>query len=300
MEEFILVVALVLVLIVLWKQPKQTKTKEGFKSSVGESGKGEKGGNKSGIALLMRKPIDLMLWLEHHRKAGIDKFYIRLEDSPGIAAFLKSQKDVWFEEAESDKENNYTTLQKRQIDFVNKILPMARKDGLDWLFHTDADELLEGDIRSVLGNIPTNKKVGKMKNAEAVYSEDEPTCFSTKKFIRCDKGGPCTAYVNGKGCGRTEPGVQLAGPHDFVYTSAPNSVYDIPFEDLHVLHYDSCTLGSWMEKFTHLSKNAKLDDIVFGYYKQSIEAAKEAAKVYREHKMREDMKPEWSYERPKL
>ena len=176
---------------------------------------------------------------------------------------------------------------------------MARKDGLDWLFHTDADELLEGKIRTVLGNIPAEKKVGKLKNAEAVYSEDEPTCFSSKKFIRCDKGGPCTAYVNGKGCGRTIEGVQLAGPHDFTYSGpgSVNAVYDIPFEDLHVLHYDSCTLGSWMEKFTHLSKNAKLDDIVFGYYKQSIEAAKEAAKVYKEHKMRTDMQKEWTYER---
>ncbi len=288
--EFILLVAIMLVLIALWKQPKKSET-EPFQS-LGKQ-------NRSGIALLMRKPIDLMLWLEHHRKAGIDKFYIRLEDSPGVAAFLKSQKDVWFEEAESDKENNYTTLQKRQIDFVNKILPMARKDGLDWLFHTDADELLEGNIRTVLGTIPAEKKVGKLKNAEAVYSEDEPTCFSSKKFIRCDKGGPCTAYVNGKGCGRTIEGVQLAGPHDFTYSGpgSESAVYDIPFEDLHVLHYDSCTLGSWMEKFTHLSKNAKLDDIVFGYYKQSIEAAKEAAKVYKEHKMRTDMDKEWTYER---
>ena len=292
--EFILLVAIVLVLIMMWK----SKGVEPFENSQKVPKKGKV---KSGVALLMRKPIDLMLWLEHHRKAGIDKFYIRLEDSPGIAAFLKSQKDVWFEEAESDKENNYTTLQKRQIDFVNKILRMARKDGIDWLFHTDADELLEGNIRTVLSNIPPEKKVGKLKNAEAVYSDDEPTCFSTKKFIRCDKGGPCTAYVNGKGCGRTIEGVQLAGPHDFTYNgpNSENAHYDIPFEDLHVLHYDSCTLGSWMEKFTHLSKNAKLDDIVFGYYKQSIEAAKEAAKVYKEHKMREDMQPDWTYTREK-
>ncbi len=291
--EFILLVAIVLVLIALWKQPHHSSraatqaNTEGFQSNQS---------SKSGIALLMRKPIDLMLWLEHHRKIGIDKFYIRLEDSPGIAAFLKTQKDVWFEEAESDKENNYTTLQKRQIDFVNKILPMARKDGIDWLFHTDADELLEGSVRSVLSKIPPEKKVGKLKNAEAVYGEEEATCFSSKKFIRCDKGGPCTAYVNGKGCGRTVEGVFLAGPHDFGY-NGEGGVYEIPFEDLHVLHFDSCTLGSWMEKFTHLSKNAKLDDIVFGYYKQSIEAAKQAEKVYKEHKMRKEIPEEWSYER---
>jgi hypothetical protein len=255
---------------------------------------------KLAIAALMRKPIDLMLWLEHHRKAGVYRFYIRLEDSPGVAAFLKTQPDVDFVEAESDPENNYTTLQKRQIAFVNEMLVKARADGVDWVFHTDVDELLEGDLIGTLSALPAEIKVGKLQNAEAVYDEEEPTCFSAKKFIRCgEKGAPCKAYVNGKGVGKTEEGVTLLGPHDFAYKGQLGgpATQKIPFDSIHVLHYDSCTIGSWLEKFQHLSKAAKLQDIVFPYYKQSMEAAKKATEVYRENKVDVKMAPEWTYTR---
>jgi hypothetical protein len=54
-------------------------------------------------------------------------------------------------------------------------------------------------------------------------------------------------------------------------------------------------VGTWLEKFKHMSKNAKMDDIVFPYYHKSIEAAKTAVGVYKEHKMREDISPEWTH-----
>jgi hypothetical protein len=252
-----------------------------------------------GIAVLMRKPTDVGLWFEHHRKAGITRFYVRLEDSPGVAAFLKSQDDIFLEEGESDPENNYTTFQTRQKEFVNKVLPMAKADGVEWLFHIDVDELLEGDLAAALALVPKEQVIGKLKNAEAVYQDSEPTCFSAKKFIRCDKGGPCTAYINGKGVARPVEGVTLGGPHDFVYKGKVDPVvtYQIPFDDLHVLHYDSCTLGTWLEKFAHMSKKAKLDDIVFPYYKKSIEVAVKAKELYKENKMREDMDAAWTYTR---
>lgn len=289
-----------ILLLLIWRTKQSTTVSLCQQESVNPNTKSPV---KVAIAALMRKPIDIMLWLEHHRKeAGMYRFYIRLEDSPGVAAFLKTQPDVWFVESESDRENNYTTLQKRQIEFVNMVLPMARNDGVDWVFHTDVDELIEGNAATVLGSLPANTLVGKVENAEAVYSEEEPTCFSAKKFIRCSAGGPCTAYVNGKGCGRTVEGVELIGPHDFGYKGKiDNDVTKrIPFDDLHVLHYDSCTIGSWLEKFQHLSKSAKLDEIVFPYYKKSIEAAQKAVTVYKEHKMDtgKEMNPAWTYTRP--
>lgn len=254
---------------------------------------------KIAIAVMMRKPTDVALWFEHHRQIGISRFYVRLEDSPGVASFLRTQSDVYFEEGVSDTENNYTNQITRQRDFVNKMMPKARKDGMEWVVHIDVDELLEGDVLKTLGDIPATLLIGKLKNAEAVYREGEPTCFSSKKFIRCDKGGPCTAYVNGKGIGRTVEGVTLGGAHDFVYRGKVDPVvtYQIPFDDLHVLHYDSCTLGTWLEKFAHMSKKAKLDDIVFPYYKKSIEVAVKAKEMYKENKMREDMDAAWTYTR---
>jgi hypothetical protein len=297
--EVLLLLGIFIVLLLIWR----TKHASAAAGTIDAVNPNTKAPVKVAIAALMRKPIDLMLWLEHHRKeAGVYRFYIRLEDSPGVAAFLRTQPDVWFVEAESDRENNYTTLQKRQIEFVNMVLPMARADGVDWVFHTDVDELIEGNSVKVLGALPDTVLVGKLENAEAVYGEEEPTCFSAKKFIRCSAGGPCTAYANGKGCGRTADGVQLIGPHDFGYKGKIDDAVTqrIPFDNLHVLHYDSCTIGSWLEKFQHLSKSAKLDEIVFPYYKKSIEAAQGAVAVYKEHKMDtgdRKMDPAWTYTR---
>ena len=254
---------------------------------------------KIAIAVMMRKPTDVSLWFEHHRQVGISRFYVRLEDSPGVASFLRTQTDVYFEEGTSDTENNYTNQITRQRDFVNTMLPKAADEGVDWVVHIDVDELLEGNLMLTLGGVPASILIGKLKNAEAVYNEEETTCFSSKKFIRCDKGGPCTAYVNGKGCGRPVPGVTLGGAHDFVYHNKVDSAvtHQIPFDDLHVLHYDSCTLGTWLEKFAHMSKKAKLDDIVFPYYKKSIDIAVKAKELYKENKMREDMDAVWTHTR---
>jgi Glycosyl transferase family 2 len=290
---------ILIVLVLIWKRNQVVAAEEGEDPVGIPEGFENPATLKLAVASMMRKPTDLALWLEHHRKAGIQKFYIRLEDSPGTASFLKAFDDVYYEEGVSGTYNNYTTQVDRQRDFVNKILPMARKEGMDWVFHIDADELLEGDLKKPLAALPSNILIGKIKNAEAVYKEEEATCFSAEKFIRCDKGGPCTAYVNGKGVGRPVEGVTLGGAHDFVYNGKvdPAVTAQIDFNDFHVLHYDSCNIGTWMEKFKHMSKNAKMDDIVFPYYHKSIEAAKKAVDVYKEYKMRADMSPEWTHVR---
>ena len=285
--QLMLLVLIFIVVMYLWRQ------------KGAESPKLHTKGPKLAIAVMMRRPTDVALWFEHHRQMGISRFFVRLEDSPGIAAFLKTQDDIYFEEGKSDEENNYTNQITRQRDFVNSVLPKAKEEGIEWVFHIDVDELLEGDVAGTLAAIPANMLIGKLKNAEAVYAEGEPTCFSAKKFIRCDKGGPCQAYVNGKGVARPATGVTLGGAHDFVYNGKVDPVvtHQIPFDDLHILHYDSCTLGTWLEKFAHMSKKAKLDDIVFPYYKKSIEVAVKAKELYKENKMREELDPAWTYTR---
>jgi hypothetical protein len=285
--QILLVILITIVGVYVWKESRQNSTLPNTPTV----------GPKIAIVVLMRKPTDVALWFNHHRNAGVSRFYVRVEDSPGVAAYLRTQPDVYFEEGVSDPENNYTTFQVRQREFVNTMLPKARADGMDWVFHIDVDELLEGDLKAALRKIPETALIGKLKNAEAVYTEEEPTCFSAKKFIRCDKGGPCQAYVNGKGVGRPIEGVSLGGPHDFVYRGKVDATvtYPIPFEDLHVLHYDSCTLGTWLEKFAHMSKKAKLDDIVFPYYKKSIEVAVKSKELYKEMKMRDDLDPKWTH-----
>jgi hypothetical protein len=249
---------------------------------------------KIGFASLMKNPIDLPLWLKYHRNLGISKFFIRLEDSPSWEEYLKDMKDVVVEIGNSDESgNNYTTLIDRQKTFVDKVLNNTQntKD-IDWLIHIDADELLHGDL-SAITNLSDSVKTFKMVNAEAVFDESNKknTCFSATKFLRCDQGAPCKSYVNGKSGGRTNTkGIYLAGPHDFGFSSEEKQMKtqilhdNIPFEKLHILHFEGCSFGGWVEKYYHLSKNDN-NDMPFPYYKESIVASKKAHELYKENKM---------------
>jgi len=250
---------------------------------------------KSNIAFvsLIRNPIDLPLWLKYHRNMGIRRFFIRLEDSPSWEEYLKDMPDIVLEIGKSDNSgNNYSTLIERQVEFVNKTLKSAKNMGdIEWLVHIDADELLHGDI-SVLANLPSQFKTVKFENAEAIFDKTkQDTCFSAKEFLRCGKNAPCKSYINGKPAGRIHSaGVSLAGPHDFAYNDKIDGEgefqYKMPFDTLHILHFEGCTFGAWVEKYFHLSKNDKAE-MPFDYYKESIKTAKQAHKLYELNKMPE-------------
>jgi len=241
--------------------------------------------SKVAIACLMRKPVDLAKWLEHHRQLGISRFFIRLEDSREQEDFLKAQEDVSLTIAESDKSgNNYETLQTRQIQYVDQSLKEAQSLNIDWMFHIDADELLHGSLK-FLDTLDHKYKTVWMQNAEAIFNvdnKDKDTCFSTSKFLKCSNGAPCRSYVNGKAGGRVMKGVGLKGPHNFHYKGEHTGphVYDIPFNTLHVLHFDSCSFSAWVEKFHHLGKK-KNDNIPFQYYNESINAVEQAFNTYK-------------------
>ena len=242
--------------------------------------------SKIGLITFMRKPIDLSLWFKHHRALGISKFFIRVEDTPELEDYLRNQKDVIFEMGESNKNgDNYMTLFERQITFINDTLTKAKSMNIDWVFNVDVDELLHGTLR-ILDDLDPKFKCLKLENAEAVFRENEPTCFSAIKFLRCGKSAPCRAYANGKSGARPVEGVSSRGVHNFAYNGETegSSIYNVPFEDLHILHFDACSLGSWVEKYYHLSKNKK-ENIPFPYYHQSIDASVKAFDVYKKHTM---------------
>jgi hypothetical protein len=254
------------------------------------------------LATMMRRPTDVVLWLNAHRAAGVGRFYVRAEDSPDLVALLAGQPDVEVEAGQSGTDN-YTSMQARQIAFVNRALDAAAAAGdVAWLFHVDADELLDGDFRA-LGRLPASVKTVKLQNAEALYAESEASCFSATKFVRCAGGGPCTSYANGKAGGRVEPGVRCAGPHDFSHAGSLDAATELPFEQVRVLHFDSCTIGAWLEKFAHLLKGLKRDasgkpDVPFPFYVDSMRAAEAAAAVYRAHKgAAREVAPEHVYTR---
>ena len=263
--------------------------KEGFDLLASIHSKSKK---RIGIANMMKNPIDLPLWLKYHRNLGISKFFIRLEDSPSWEEYLKDIDDVYMESGTSDETgNNYTTVIDSQVSFVNKILQDKQKmKDIDWLIHIDGDELIHGELDTLI-HLPNNVKTVKFTNAEAVFKEPKKrdTCFTATDFLRCDQGAPCKSYVNGKAAGRTnDPNVFLAGCHDFGYkgdvSNEGSSNYKIPFDKLHVLHFEGCSFGGWVEKFYHMSKGDK-GDMPFPYYKESIQATKKAHDMYKENKM---------------
>lgn len=237
------------------------------------------------VASLVRKPSDISIWLDKLREIGVVHFFLRIEDTVELKEFLMQQSDVTFEMGASSKGNNYESLQRRQIDFVNKSIKSASAKGIDWIFHIDSDELLEGSF-DFLDTLDPSYKCVKIENVEAIYNEDEESCFSSKKFIKCSKSGAmCRSYVNGKSGGLVSEHLRLAGPHDFSYKGdvGGDTTYRVPFEDLHVLHFDSCTFGSWVEKFKHLSKEGQ--GIPFRYYNDSIKQVQNAYNTYKEYTM---------------
>jgi hypothetical protein len=274
----IMLIVIVVCTPIIWYLVK-TETAFNFECFVGDEPA------KVGVVSLIRKPIDFKLWLGRLREVGVAHFFLRIEDTPEIEDFLKTQADVSFVMAESDKSNNYTTLQHRQIDFVNKTIAtiIAEKQPINWVFHIDSDELFEGSF-AFLDTLPKKYKCVKIENVEALYKEREDSCFSSKKFLKCSElGAQCRSYVNGKAGGRVDSDVKLAGPHDFSYKGAHGGTetYKAPFKDLHILHYDSCTFGAWVEKFNHLSKDPK--DIPFAYYKDSIKEVVNAHETYKKY-----------------
>ena len=266
-----------LTVICVWGGELQHRTDERFQN---------KALPRIALATLMRSPTELPHWLQHYRDLGVVGFFVRLEDSPNWECFLRDQPDVLHLEVgeSATGTSNYHSLMDRQRDFVNKVIEMASVHDVDFVLHLDQDELLEGSL-SVFAELPPSAKTVHMENVEAVYTDSSDTaCFSAKRFSRCSKGGACRSYANGKGGGRPDKGVAFAGPHYFWYNGQVHGshLHEIPYDRLHVLHFDSCTLGSFVSKFYHVGQNVDLGNIPFSSYPNAIKAATTAHQVYKD------------------
>ena len=235
---------------------------------------------------MIMKPVDLSIWLEHHRSIGVNLFFIRLEDTPELIDYLEKQEDVILETGEIDKNgNNYLTQNFRQDALVNNSINKCIELNYDWIFHIDSDELLDGNFL-FLNKLSKNIKCLKLINAEAIYDEDNKTCFSSSKFLKCINGSSCRSYGNGKAGGRPEIGLQSFGPHTFTFNNSYDSdvTYNIPFEYLHILHFDSCSFEKWISKFKNYSVN-NTSDIPFSYYNESMKIVNNAYDIYKKYTM---------------
>jgi hypothetical protein len=215
-----------------------------------------------GIVSMMKKPDNIEEWFRHHRSMGINRFYIRLEETPDMEEWFLGQPDVILTIGNSTGINEFKDIQRRQevmvMEALDKEINMNPSEALDWLIHIDADELLEGSLDSI-GSLPGSVRTCWMENEEAVYSgiPKDSTCFQAIRYRSCLKKRndmPCASYANGKGAGRVAPDVMFGGPHRF-RTRGPKPNYGKKIMGIKVRHYESCNYDAYLDKFHNLASN---------------------------------------------
>lgn len=274
------------------EDPVLAQTKECW---CGSRQAGTKKMTKAAIVLLSRQPPDLKTWLTYHLDyAGVDHIFMQLEDTPEFSAIYKAlspEKQArvtsWDGSQKAGKDgrpfDDYKTLQDRQLVVMTHARMEAAKMGIDWLFHTDDDELLyvptHRPIGEVLANLPEAYEQAFIPNVEAVYdSADVKSCFTEAREVNVN---PFTfvSYANGKSAVRVAlaEDVVPAGPHFWHHANGMDltSVHldKEPFgAAIMVLHYESCPFKRWENKFWELSNTSeeRIAAIPFKFYRESI------------------------------
>jgi len=247
-----------------------------------------------GIVSMIKDPKNIDTWLKKHRDMGIKHFYIRLEETPNLEAYLEKQPDITLQIGKSTGMNEYEEKQVRQNTWVEETLRTAEQDGkgVKWLIQIDGDELLEGNLSEVQ-ELPDEVRTFWMQNEEAKFSKvpkKEDSCFNASKMVNCaDEPKKCVSYGNGKGGGRVAKDVSANFSHRMKSALEKNTTTH-KLKKLVVHHYESCDFDLYKDKFTQLSQQNKEIKIPFSYYNDSIDAAKngndqELYKIYEKYRV---------------
>lgn len=237
------------------------------------------------IVSMIRKPKSLQQWLAYHKSIGIDKFYIRLEDTPELHTLLNNDPCVQLEVGSSadiaqNGDKSYDSVYERQRDFIKRAIEWSKRDNMDWLIHIDCDELIQleckGKVQDAIHTeIQDDSSIYNivMENYEAQYDRintSADSCFNYKSLVKCADGG-CVSYANGKSMGKITNKLVENGPHRFAYNGHGKV---ITARSIRLLHFESCDFEQYMQKYLHLaSKEDK--NYPFDFYNESIKTAKE-------------------------
>ena len=244
--------------------------------------------SKLGIVSLQRKPPDVLNWIRYHRDVGITHFYIWLEDSDDLVPVLQQAArdygvQMYTEIGKVDRaaEDNYSDLMTRQKNFVNRMLEKGRKDGVDWLFHIDDDEVLhprsDASWADVMKKVAPSCASVHMTNWEG-FSPAQPAgawlSDSGVRYMTSTCKHLYAAYTNGKSASRTTRGQTSWGPHHF----SGGKECELSEADGVVLHHDSLAMGpedlppkTWVEK-NLLRAHSNMASIPFEAAKESVKA----------------------------
>lgn len=275
------VILALIVVVILWPQTSPDPETSGRK------------GQGVAIVSMMKDPKNMDVWLDRHRKIGIQHFFIRLEDSPEAASHLQSQSDVTVQIGLSTGINEYDNKQVRQDTWVNEALKLCAKShpSLGWMIHIDSDEIAVGDLTQ-LQQLSDRVRTVWFQNVEARFRDIpnvEESCFEAARFVNCaEEPGECAAYGNGKSAGRIASDVSAHGPHRFKSSRSGDTEQKV--DTILVEHYESCDFDMYKKKFKGLAVQDKKMNIPFSYYNESIEAAKSGSDadleaVYRKYRV---------------
>ena len=274
-----LIFVIVLLFFVLSRKNKNLERFQNHLKPVG-------GYSKVAIVSMVTKQPDFEFWLKYHMDfLKLDYIFLRVEDSSEYKPLIKKYGNriiaTYHNKKDIDMKHNYQTIMDRQKTNVNNGIQKAKELGVDFIFHTDADELIyvepNGNIprdillRQYLEKVHQDYSCIHFKNFEAMFKKNNSKCFNTNRFIDCKKGH-CLSYANGKSCGRVKDDIRFHGPHYF-----SGKVHNMPDTQIAILHFDSCTYKQWVTKFDLLkdTNKKKLKEIPFPFYKNSIKSLKE-------------------------
>ena len=245
-----------------------------------------------GIVCMTKQPHDFATWLHyHHTRVGVERFYIKVEDTPELKALLDTPPwdRVVHATFDDGTQRDYFAQMDRQSSHISASLPLARAAGLTHLLHIDDDELLYcasgwQRLRAELASAPVDRPDCHLCNVEALLPSAQ--CASPFREAVVFRHLPTryTSYTNGKSIGRLDAATLRAhGPHHFRTNNhtggkASAITHHIPADVAVVLHYESATYSKWHAKYMDLAARHGNDPNVFqrvpfAFYRKSIAAA---------------------------
>jgi hypothetical protein len=220
-----------------------------------------------GVVATVRNPgPSFRTWIAHHLR-HVDRLYIFL-DKPGTGDEQWIPDDARVVALAGAQESSLTGqsgVMQRQAANVGRAIERCRRDGIEWLLHIDADELLwppHLTVKSFLRDLDDDVSQVTFVNHEVVNQEcaDEDYFralhlfkrngyeFPPNHWIHSRKLGFFHLYGNGKSAVRVDKGEGLESVHAFRVTGGRTHVE----WTVCVLHYPCATYNEWLKKHAYL------------------------------------------------
>ena len=262
------------------------------------------------IVSTMRSPgRHLSAWLRYHAALGFERFYLffdadptesdgaRVAEMPGVRVVVvdrklraRMEKDAYCAELvplSGPPEKPVASpeeLTARQLCNVKVALDMARREGIAWLLHIDADELFHPPKLDARAHFVAMEALGV---GYAIYDNHEALCerveyddpFREITLFRKNpraidpdalaavdpyfaaRGGYFLAYANGKAAVRTVPGSAPAGVHGF-HVPLQLGFGRVRLIEPAILHYPYTGFDGYWRKFQRLGRHP--GDVLLG------------------------------------